>query len=247
MEPLTAIGMSLGSGVAQGAFASHSARKQMAFQERMASTQYQRAAADLEKAGLNRIIALGSPAAAPSGAAASAPNVDLGDAYVKSSSAKSAIALQTKQQNLLDSQIANTDANTAKTEAETMNLTFSGEKDLSQAALNRKQMGMVESNIGLNTAQVERIKEEMPRILAETRLAKANASEAEFKKVLYDKFSPYIDKLVDEMMQGSSVKDVGKAREAASNIVSDLIWKLSTFFVPGRYREDKLNNGESIK
>jgi hypothetical protein len=52
------------------------AREQMAFQERMANTQYQRAASDLEAAGLNRVLALGSPAAAPSGASATMQNVD---------------------------------------------------------------------------------------------------------------------------------------------------------------------------
>lgn len=52
------------------------AREQMAFQERMASTQYQRAAKDLEAAGLNRILALGSPAAAPQGARAQMENPD---------------------------------------------------------------------------------------------------------------------------------------------------------------------------
>ena len=46
------------------------AREQMKFQERMRDTQYQAAAKDLEAAGLNRILALGGPSAAPTGATA---------------------------------------------------------------------------------------------------------------------------------------------------------------------------------
>lgn len=50
------------------------AREQMAFQERMSSTAMQRAALDAEKAGLNRILALGKPASTPAGQTATVEN-----------------------------------------------------------------------------------------------------------------------------------------------------------------------------
>lgn len=127
-------GAILGSALISG-FGQHSAnrkaqslsREQMRFQERMSSTAYQRARADMEKAGLNPVLALGKPASSPAGQTAPVGNVG----GAAASAGMQAAALKT-----------NIDVG----KAQAMNLT-------SDAVLKRSQASKTQSEEGLLEAQ----------------------------------------------------------------------------------------------
>lgn len=96
---LVGAGLEIVGGLSANTARRKEARRQESFQERMANTAYQRAAADLRAAGLNRILAVGSPAATPSGAMAPVENALKGSA----ASARDALMID-KQIDLLTAQ-----------------------------------------------------------------------------------------------------------------------------------------------
>jgi len=94
-----AAGTLLGSGVSARQSQAN-AREQMDFQREMSNTAYQRAADDMEAAGLNRILAIGSPATTPGGAMGTVP--DYG--YSAVAGANAGIAGVATAQNIQQSQ-----------------------------------------------------------------------------------------------------------------------------------------------
>jgi len=104
-------------------FAAYENEKNRDYNRAMSSTSYRRAAADLEAAGLNRVLALGSPSSGSAPSMMSYP--DFGGGQTQAHSAKSAISLQAAQAEaakesaqLLRDQQVNTQADTAKKQSE---------------------------------------------------------------------------------------------------------------------------------
>ena len=143
------------------------AREQMRFQERMSNTAYQRSTKDLQAAGLNRILALGSPASSPAGARATMENPDaaMGAAIASAPSSALDYKAKAKQLDIMESQLANIDADTEAKHAKS---------------------GLDTANARNADQLFKRITEEINHVRAQTANATALGSRLDAEAALYD-------------------------------------------------------------
>lgn len=103
-------------GVLSSSMSAKQAKINRQFQERMSSTAYQRAAADLEAAGLNRILAIGSPASTPGGAMGNVADFgNVGSDWAGGLQAGANVASSAAQINKMDAEIKKIEAETGLT------------------------------------------------------------------------------------------------------------------------------------
>lgn len=128
------------------------AREQMRFQERMSNTAYQRAAIDLQKAGLNRVLALGSPASSPGGASARMENT------IQPAIA-TAMQLQRQAAEIknINATTQNTEASTRKTQVETANLGLQPGKIAAEIDLAAAQTALANQNRDKALAEIKKL------------------------------------------------------------------------------------------
>lgn len=141
---LIGAGASLLGGIISGNQSQRQAREQMAFQEMMSNTAYQRAAKDLEAAGLNRILALGSPATTPAGAMGSVP--DYGSLMSGGLTAGAGVAQTAKQLDVMQGQLDKLIAETSLT----------GTRELQELEKTKiwQQMGPIIATAGKDAAKL---------------------------------------------------------------------------------------------
>lgn len=231
---LATLGGDLGGGLVSGMFNANQAAHQRRWEEKMSNTAYQRSAVDLEAAGLNRVLALGSPASTPSGASASMAMPSVGSHYANAKVAQQNIASGKETETLLREQQKKTNAETAVANAQRFNveadtaLKLAG-VPLTEANTALSKMHALESaqNVETSKSHAGLFRAQVPYWTASAALTDANAAEAQFRK----KFYVMADKPLQDVQEGvqhvyNSARDfaIENARKAYQSIDWDRVF-----------------------
>ena len=151
------------------------AQRQMDFQERMRSTQYQTAIEDMQKAGLNPMLAYQQGGAGtPSGAMGQVSTAKVGNAIGSALQGYQTMAMNNADLDLKDATTKGTAAQTIKTEADTIKTAADIGYTLENTKLNQKQQRNLEEALLKITQEIASLKASERLTSAQTKNVQEN-------------------------------------------------------------------------